>query len=119
MPPAAIATAARQATEAALRNGGAGYFGRPRMSAEFFVESHFEISGRGAFVVGQIRAGTIRVGDLTSHEGKTIAVSAVEFADNISTQQYWVCLAFNAFASRFDLENAFPRGSVIKLQTAV
>jgi hypothetical protein len=96
-----------------LNVNGNPYIGR------FEVTSHFEIIGRGAFVVGQIRGGLIRVGMYvdTQRDPPRLRVAGVEFLDNIAEKKYWNALVFAERPTLDFVEAAFPIGSVLELRT--
>jgi len=84
-------------------------------SGKFEVTDHQELTGRGAFVIGYIREGVVKIGDsVTLPDTSTVwTISGVEFLDNISERKYWNALLFNEHPARSDVEAAFPVGSYV------
>lgn len=84
-------------------------------SGKFEVIDHQELSGRGAFVIGYIREGAVKVGDsVPLPDTSTVwTISGVEFLDNISERKYWNALLFKEHPARSDVEAAFPVRSYV------
>jgi hypothetical protein len=84
-------------------------------SGKFEVTDHQELSGRGAFVIGYIREGAVKVGDsVPLPDTATVwTVSGVEFMDNISERKCWDALLFKEHPALSDVEAAFPVGSYV------
>jgi hypothetical protein len=84
----------------------------------FEVTSHFELTGRGAFVIGHIRDGLIRPGMYvdTQRDPSRLRVSGVEFVDNIAEKKYRNALVFAERPTLDFVKAAFPIGSVMELR---
>ena len=84
-------------------------------SGRFEVTGHLQLTGRGAFVIGYIREGVVKVGDsVPLPDTSTVwTVSGVEFLDKISERKYWNVLLFKEHPARSDVEAAFPIGSYV------
>ena len=85
------------------------------MTGTFRVQGHVEITGRGAFLMGQVEAGTVRIGAAVDTT-PPLTVIAVEFADNTSTRESWVCLRFAEGPAKAELERRFPAGTLIDVR---
>jgi len=85
--------------------------------AKFEVTSHLEISGRGAFVIGHVREGMIRIGASVPLPDSTECwtISAVEFVDKIPERKHWNALLFKELPELGDVEAAFPVGSFMNV----
>lgn len=86
-------------------------------SGSLEVTDHYKMSGRGTFVIGHIREGTINVGASVPLPDSSICwtISGVEFLDKISERKYWNALLFKEQPARKDVEAAFPVGSFINV----
>ncbi|MDJ0760908.1 MAG: hypothetical protein QNJ19_16055 [Woeseiaceae bacterium] len=86
-------------------------------SGRFEVTDHYELSGRGAFVIGYIREGKVKVGDSVPLPDSSVSwtISGIEFLDNISKRKYWNALLFKEHPARADVEAAFPVGSFVDI----
>jgi len=82
------------------------------MAATFRVQGYIEITRRGAFLTGQVEAGTVRIGDTVETE-PPLTIGAVEFADKLATRESWVCLGFAEGPSKSELKKRFPVGTAI------
>jgi hypothetical protein len=84
----------------------------------FEVTSHFELNGRGAFVIGHIRDGVIRPGMYvdTHRDPPRLKVAGVEFVDNIAEKKHWNALLFAELPTLDFVKAAFPIGSVIEVR---
>ena len=87
-------------------------------SGRFEVTDHFEVKGRGGFVVGRIVGGVIRPGMLvpTRLEPATLRIAGVEFVDNISARTYRNALIFAEQPSLAFVRTAFPVGVTIEVK---
>ncbi len=85
----------------------------------FEVTRHFGLSGRGAFVIGYIVEGMIRVGMVvrTGMDPPVLTISGVEFVDNTAERKSWNALLF-ADPSLEIIERAFPVGSILDIVSA-
>ena len=87
-------------------------------AGRFEVTGHFEVTGRGAFVIGHIIAGMIapgmRVRAIPSSHVLTIC--GVECVDNISEKKYWNALVFAEKPNLAFIRAAFPVGTTIEIQ---
>ena len=90
------------------------------MDAQFTVKYHFAVTGRGAFVGGELTAGSIQIGDRVAvpSAASSFTVNAIEFADNISSRESFVCIRFAEDPSKEILESLFPVGSMIQITNA-
>lgn len=84
----------------------------------FRVTGHYALGNRGAFVLGSIAKGSIRIGMLakTGSEPITLKISGIEQLANTSAKQY--CQAF-IFAEQPSMElitRVFPVGRLIELK---
>jgi hypothetical protein len=84
-------------------------------SGRFEVTDHQELTGQGAFVIGYIREGVVKVGDsVPLPDTSTVwTISGVEFLDNVSERKSWNALLFKEHPARPDVEVAFPVGSYV------
>ncbi len=85
--------------------------------AQFEVTKHYELRERGAFVIGHIREGDIRIGMqvLTEAEPPTLTICGVESVDNVSEKKYWNALLFSEKPSMEFIKNVFPKGSTLNI----
>ena len=87
----------------------------------FEVLDHYELTNRGAFVVGRILDGVIRPGmrAKTQFDQSALKISGVESLtgvqprDNQSTRKHWTALIFAEHPTLEFVARAFPIGSVI------
>jgi hypothetical protein len=84
------------------------------MTARFGVLGHAEITARGAFLMGKVEEGTVRIG-ATVETGPRLTIAAVEFADKRSTHESWVCLRFTESPAKSELEQRFPVGTAVTI----
>jgi len=84
-------------------------------SGRFEVTSHYELSGRGAFVIGHIREGTIQIGNSVPVPGFSgcWTISGIECLDNIAERKHWNALVFKEQPRRDEVEAAFPIGAFV------
>jgi len=82
----------------------------------FEVLGHFELNGRGGFVIGRIVGGIIRPGMLvvTGREPATLKIAGVEFVDNMAAKTYKNALVFAERPSLAFVSEAFPVGVTIE-----
>lgn len=82
----------------------------------FRVTAHFELEARGAFVVGQITEGVVRIGmkAWTGLEPSYLTVGGVEFLDTLRKRKHWNALVFAERPALEFVKRAFPVGSVIE-----
>ncbi len=80
------------------------------------MQGHLEISGRAAFVYGDIRDGIFRVGDVvpSPDPSDSWTIRDVEFMDKRSERKYWIALAFEERPSLSEIEAAYPVGSIVE-----
>ena len=75
------------------------------------------IAGRGTAIAGDVLDGTVRVGDRivapANMPGLPLAISGVEFADNVSTRESWVALLVAAPPT--GLQDALSAGTVLEI----
>jgi hypothetical protein len=84
----------------------------------FEVTSHYELTGRGAFIIGRIRGGVIRPGMYVDTHGDPpmLKVASVEFLDNIAEKTHQNALVFAEQPSMAFVKAAFPIGSLLELR---
>ena len=82
----------------------------------FEVTSHYELVGRGGFVIGHIRNGVLRPGMrvATHREPAVLTVSGIEFLDNPSERVYRNALVFAERPTLDFVRAAFPVGSMLE-----
>lgn len=87
----------------------------PTELATFEVTGHYQLSERGAFLIGYIRSGVFRNGMLigTASHSERFVISAIEFLDNIAERKHWNALILRERPSLEALERLFPVGSVV------
>jgi hypothetical protein len=86
------------------------------MPASFRVNSHLEITNHGAFVIGDIESGVIRIGDTVVLDDSTkLAIIAVEFADSVATRTSQVCLRFKGIDTKSELVKVVPAGTLLEV----
>ena len=87
----------------------------PTEVARFEVTGHYELSERGAFLIGHIRTGTFRNGMLIDAAGhkERFTISGIEFLDNIAEQKHWNALVFRERPNLEALQRLFPVGSIV------
>ena len=85
------------------------------MTALFRVHHHFHVTDHGSWSAGKIEAGTIRIGSSLENRGGSFLVAAVEFEDNVSLRESYVCLRFQPSLSVADLTTRFPEGQVLEV----
>jgi len=87
-------------------------------ATRFKVTDHFQIAERGAFVIGHIVEGTIRLGMVAfARDGSArFTVRAVEYLDNLAEKKFWNALLFSEHADLETVRNTFPVGSIIEVR---
>jgi hypothetical protein len=82
--------------------------------AQFEVTNHYELPSRGAFVIGHIIQGSVRVGMLaaTRLSPPTLTISGMEFLNAVSEHKFWNALIFSEQPNLDFLQRAFPIGCV-------
>jgi len=89
------------------------------MPACFRVNSHLEITDHGAFAIGEIENGVIRIGDTVALDGSTkLSIIAVEFADDPATRTSQVCLRFREIDTTSELMKLVPVGTLLEVASA-
>jgi translation elongation factor EF-Tu-like GTPase len=90
--------------------------------AQIEVSNAIYLAGRGAVIVGHVRAGTVRVGQLTAPlvlgtaSAQRLEVSVVERLSSMDAQGQAVGIAFRSSPDLNDLKRSFPPGSVLVLE---
>ena len=81
----------------------------------FEVTNHFELKDRGAYIVGHIHDGVVKIGDTIAwpHHDSGLTVIGIECLDNISEKKFWNALIFRERPTKPELEQAFPVGALI------
>ena len=84
----------------------------------FEVTDHYELAGRGGFVIGRIVAGVVRPGMFvrTGLVPTQLKVDGIEFLDNLSERKHWNALVFAERPALSFVKQAFPVGSIIELK---
>lgn len=84
------------------------------------MTAHFELAGRGAFVVGHIRDGKFRNGmSITSGiTGQTYVICGIEFLDNLSERIFLNALIFREKPAIAEIIRAFPAGTLLSARTS-
>jgi translation elongation factor EF-Tu-like GTPase len=91
------------------------------MGAEIEVRNVMFIAGRGTVVVGHIRTGTARIGQLTAPlelgdaAERRLEVSAVERLSSMEARGQGVGIVFRNPPYLDDLKRALPPGSILAL----
>ena len=80
---------------------------------KFEVTDFFTITNRGAYLIGHIRGGKIRIGDQIHRNGKIYTIAGIEFMDNISEKKYWNAIIFKEKPTQHELESTFQKGEII------
>lgn len=89
---------------------------------EIEVRNVIFIAGRGTVVVGHVRAGTARAGQLTvpialgDAPGRRLEVSAVERLSSMEARGQGVGVVFHDPPNLNDLKSALPPGSILELR---
>jgi hypothetical protein len=85
---------------------------------KFEVADHFELTGRGGFVIGRIVEGALRPGMLvsTGSNPAQLRIVGVEFLDNIAERQHRNALMFAEQPSLEFVKEAFPVGTVMEIK---
>lgn len=88
-------------------------------TGKFEVTEHYELEDRGAFVIGNILSGEIRIGMCveTGLDPATLKISGIEFMDNVSEMKYWNALIFEEKPSLDFIKNAFTIGKKIEVHS--
>ena len=85
--------------------------------SHFEVTDHFELEGRGAFVIGHIRsADIIKIGMVvdTGEQERTFTISGIEFLNNIREKKLWNALVFKEKPTMDTIKRCFPVGARLK-----
>jgi hypothetical protein len=92
------------------------------MGAEIEVHNVITLGGRGAVLIGFVRAGTARIGQVTvplvlgDAGGRRLEVIGVERLSSMEASDPPVGLAFRNPPHRDDLRRSFPAGSILVLE---
>jgi len=92
------------------------------MGAEIEVRNAIHIVGHGTVLIGFVRAGEARIGQLTNPLGlghgeeRRLEVSAVERLSSMQTGGSAVGLVFRDPPHLRDLQHALPAGSILMLE---
>lgn len=92
------------------------------MGAEIEVRNSINIAGRGVVLVGHVRTGTVRAGQVTlplvlGHAGaRRLEVSAVERLSSMEASGLAVGIAFRNPPHLDDLRRTLPAGSILVLE---
>lgn len=89
------------------------------MAASFRVRDHFQITSHGAFAVGEIESGVVRIGDrVVIDPSHTLTITAVEIADHRDTKTSDICLRFKGIEKKSELMQLMPAGSLLTVISA-
>lgn len=92
------------------------------MGAEIEVKNSMNIPGRGGVLLGQVRAGTVRIGQMTppltlgDTPARRLEVISVERLSSIGAHGPAVGIGFRNPPHADDLKRALPAGSILKLE---
>ena len=90
--------------------------------AQIEVSNAIRLAGRGAVIVGHVRAGTVRVGQVTAPlalgdaAAQRLEVSVVERLSSMDALGQAVGIAFRNSPDLDDLKHSFPPGSILLLE---
>jgi len=89
-------------------------------SGKFEITGHYELTGRGGFLIGRIVDGVIRIGMsvTTDLDPGELKIAGVEYLDNFSEGKYRNALIFAEKPSLEFVKRAFPVGIVIEVNDA-
>lgn len=92
------------------------------MGAEIEVRNTINLAGRGIVLVGHVRTGVVRMGQVTvplvlGHgAARRLEVSAVDRLSSMETRGLAVGIAFRNPPHLDDLKRALPAGSILVLE---
>jgi translation elongation factor EF-Tu-like GTPase len=92
------------------------------MAAEIEVRNAINIAGRGIVLVGHVRTGTVRVGQVTlplvlgQAVARRLEVSTVERLSSMEARGLAVGIAFRNPPHLDDLKRTLPAGSILVLE---
>ena len=90
--------------------------------ARIEVSNAIYLAGRGAVIVGHVRAGTVRIGQVTAPlvlgdaGAQRLEVSVVERLSSMDARGQAVGIAFRNSPDLNDLKRKFPAGSTLVLE---
>ena len=90
--------------------------------AQIEVSNVMFLAGRGAVIVGHVRAGTVRVGQLSAPlvlgggAAQRLEVSVVEHLSSMDRRGQAVGIAFRKAPDLNELKRSFPAGSMLVLE---
>lgn len=90
--------------------------------AQIEVSNAIYLAGRGAVIVGHVRAGTVRIGQVTAPlvlgdaAAQRLEVSVVERLSSMDTRGPAVGIAFRNSPDLNDLKRSLPAGSMLVLE---
>jgi translation elongation factor EF-Tu-like GTPase len=90
--------------------------------AEIVVRNSINIAGRGIVLMGHVRAGTVRIGQMTvplvlgNAAARRLEVSAVERLSSMEGHGPAVGIAFRNAPHLDDLKRTLPAGSILVLE---
>jgi len=93
-----------------------------KTSAQIEVSNTLFLAGRGVVVLGHVRAGTVRIGQLTAPlalgaaAAQRLEVSVVERLSSMDGQGQAVGIAFRKSPELNDLKRCLPAGSMLLLE---
>jgi translation elongation factor EF-Tu-like GTPase len=87
------------------------------ITTSFEVAGHFELTERGAFVIGQIVSGIWRIGDRVSTIGgdAKFTIAGIECLDYISLKKSAIALVFVERPTLEQIQRAFPCGTTLTI----
>ena len=92
------------------------------MGAEIEVRNAINIGGRGVVLLGHVRTGTVRIGQVTvplvlgATAAQRLEVSVVERLSSMDARGLAVGIAFRNSPHLDDLKRALPAGSILVLE---
>lgn len=93
-----------------------------KTSAQIEVSNTLFLAGRGVVIVGHVRAGTVRIGQLTAPlalgaaAAQRLEVSVVERLSSMDRQGQAVGIAFRNSPELNELKRCLPSGSMLLLE---
>lgn len=84
--------------------------------SEFEVTDHFYLKEKGAFVIGNIKSGSFKIGMEVSCSEKrqSLTISGIEYMDNLKEKSFEIALAFKEKPELEFAKSLFPVGVVLK-----
>jgi hypothetical protein len=85
------------------------------VESRFEVTDHYELPGRGAFLIGNIMDGTLRIGmSMRARDQEVpLTISRIEYVDHRQLRRFANALTFHEQPSLDYLKKTYPLGSVV------